>query len=330
VVRYLRRMMNARAERIADEVLFPDAAKVDRDDRVPASHLDLLAREGFYDIGDDDIGRVGPLVETFAGGCLATAFVWLQHRGPVRAAAHSDQPGVRRKWLAPLASGEIRGGIAHSGARPGASGLRAYESGGGWRLDGEAAWVTGWGIVDVLHVASVDDAGSVRFFLIDAVEAPTLRARVQDLSAARASRTATVVFADHPVPADRLVSVQPYAEWAEREASGWALNGFLALGVAGRCLRLLADSPIGAHLRTELADCRNALLTADAEATPAARAAASELAMRCATVLAVQTGSRSVLLDSHAHRLIREAAFLLVFGTRPAIRDELLRRVAHS
>jgi hypothetical protein len=36
------------AAQIADEVLFPAAMAVDRADRVPASHLDLLAARGLY------------------------------------------------------------------------------------------------------------------------------------------------------------------------------------------------------------------------------------------------------------------------------------------
>jgi hypothetical protein len=60
---------------------------------------------------------------------------------------------------------------------------------------------------------------------------------------------------------------------------------------------------------------------------PAARAAAAELAMRAATALAVQAGSKGILLDQHAQRLVREAMFLLVFGSRPAIRAELLARL---
>jgi len=38
----------------------------------------------------------------------------------------------------------------------------------------------------------------------------------------------------------------------------------------------------------------------------------------------VRTGSRAVLAGNHAQRLYREAGFLLAFGSRPAIRDELL------
>ena len=49
--------------------------------------------------------------------------------------------------------------------------------------------------------------------------------------------------------------------------------------------------------------------------------------MRAATALTVADGSRSILAGRHPQRLAREALFLLVFGSRPAIRAELTRRI---
>jgi hypothetical protein len=46
--------------------------------------------------------------------------------------------------------------------------------------------------------------------------------------------------------------------------------------------------------------------------------------MRAATTLTVATGARAVLRDHHAQRLVREAMFLLVFGSRPPIKSALL------
>jgi hypothetical protein len=56
-----------------------------------------------------------------------------------------------------------------------------------------------------------------------------------------------------------------------------------------------------------------------------ARAAAAAFAVRAASALMVHQGSRSIFEDHHAQRLYREAAFLLVFGSRPSIRAALLR-----
>src|SRR5439155_1700083 len=82
--------------------------------------------------------------------------------------------------------------------------------------------------------------------------------------------------------------------------------------VAGRCCALLGSSP----LDDELAASRAALAETPPESMPAARAAASDLALRAASGLLVSVGSRGVALDDHAQRLAREALFLLVFGSR--------------
>jgi alkylation response protein AidB-like acyl-CoA dehydrogenase len=327
--------MIARARELADEVLFPAALTVDRADRVPESHLQLLAEQGFYGVaapvdagglGTGDMSLAMSTVEALSSGCLATAFVWIQHHGPVLATAYSQEPGVREKWLAPLANGSLRGGIARAGARPG--GLRVRTADGGYLLDGVVPWVTGWDLIDVVHVAALDDTEMVRFLLVDAVSSSTLQAQLHDLVAAQASRTVTLTFTNHWVPAERFTNAQPYADWQRSEAPGSALNGALALGVATRCRKLLGDMETAASLELEIDACRAALISADATSTPAARATASELAMRAATTLTVHTGSRSVLSANPAQLLVREAAFLLVFGTRPRIREALLARIS--
>ena len=110
-----------RARRVADDVLFPVAAEVDRSGILPPELLDLLAAEGFYgvsaDPGDGALVRggldvpglagVGPIVEALAGGCLSAAFVWIQHLGVVRGVSSADDPAVRDRWLSPLVSGRV-------------------------------------------------------------------------------------------------------------------------------------------------------------------------------------------------------------------------------
>jgi alkylation response protein AidB-like acyl-CoA dehydrogenase len=326
--------MMARARVLADDVLFPAALTVDQADRVPESMIQLLIDQGFYGIaapaeagglGEPDMAVAVSTLESLASGCLAAAFTWIQHHGPVLTAAYCDQPGIREKWLAPLASGELRGGIALAGARQG--GLAIRRTCDGYLLNGIVPWVTGWDMIDLVHVAALDDADNVVFLLMDAVASESLRPELNDLAAARASRTVTLTFRDHLVPVDRFTSARPFADWQRSEASGSALNGALALGVATRCRKLLGDDPAAKRFAEEIDACRAALIAADAGSTPAARAVASELALRAATTLMVQTGSRSVLTDNPAQMLLREAGFLLVFGTRPLIRDALLARI---
>jgi hypothetical protein len=182
-------------------------------------------------------------------------------------------------------------------------------------------------MIDVIHVAAVDDEDVVHFLIVDAIESGTLSVTPLDLIAAQASRTVTVRLRNHEVAADRLTDKRSYAQWARAEASGSALNGFLALGIVDRCRRL---RDAAGWLDSEVTQCRSDLLSGDSTATVSGRAFAAELAVRAAAVLTVHLGSRSVLRTEHAQRLVREAAFLLVFGSRPAIREHLLARLIHG
>jgi alkylation response protein AidB-like acyl-CoA dehydrogenase len=112
------------AQRIADEVLFPAALATDASDLVPRELLDVLAGAGLYGLAAPcdagglaaDFGTVCAVQEALAGGCLTTAFVWAQHLGLVRALAAGGDPELRARWLAPLARGEVRAGVAPAAA----------------------------------------------------------------------------------------------------------------------------------------------------------------------------------------------------------------------
>ena len=318
------------ARRLADDLLFPAAMEVDAADVVPRSHLDRLAADGFYGLSGprDSGGLVADrqtatrVTEVLAGGCLATTFVWLQHQGVVRRLADSGD-AVRDRWLPTLCSGELRAGVAVAGVRPGPEPLRATPDGAGWVLDGTCPWVTGWGLIDVVEVAARTEEGDVVWLLLDAAAGPTWTVERQHLAAVDASCTVTVAWSAHRVPSDRLTSRSTYQEWQDDDARGLRGNGSLALGVAGRCAALLDDDA----LRRDVDVVRDTFDSATVWTMPATRAEASALAWRAAGLLVLGHGSRSVLRAEHAQRLAREAMFLLVFGSRPAIRDALFERL---
>jgi alkylation response protein AidB-like acyl-CoA dehydrogenase len=322
-----------RARLIADEVLFPAAIETDRAPLVPRDHLDRLARGGFYGMAgpseaggwDLDPETANRVIESLASGCLSTTFVWLQHHNPVRAVARSRTAGLRDEWLMPLCRGDRRAGIALAGERPGPQLLKAERADGGLVLNGEAPWVTGWGLIDVVMVAARAGDEVVRG-LVEAEPGPTLEVEPLRLVAANASGTVTVRFRDHVLPADRIVNTEPHADVLARDAASLRTNGSLALGVAERCRMLIGSG----ELDDEVAARRSELDAATPETLPAARARASELALRAAAALVVAEGARSILIERHAQRLAREALFLLVFGSRPAIRAALFDAIVRD
>lgn len=316
-----------RARNITDDLLFPSAMAVDAADRVPAGHLAALADAGLYGlVGPAAAGGLGggmadlcAVAEVLASGCLATTFVWLQHHRAVRVVAVA-RPAVREHWLAPLCRGQVRAGIALGGALPGPPLLRGRAADGGYRLAGSSPWVTGWGLVDVLYVAARDDHGDLITMLVPARDGPALAARRLAPVATSASGTVELSFDGLFVPADRVLERISLPDWQAGDARGLRSNGSLALGVAARCCALAGPGPLDG----ELAGRRLALDSATPRELPAARAAAAELAMRAAATLVTTAGSRSILAGEHPQRLAREALFLLVFASRPAIRQHLI------
>jgi hypothetical protein len=124
------------------------------------------------------------------------------------------------------------------------------------------------------------------------------------------------------VPDESVIGVDAYRAPPPYDGGGRP-NGSLSLGVARRCCALIGPGPLDAEM-----DARRRQLDEASEQTMAeARAAASELAIRAASALIVTQGSTSLFPMQHAQRLLREAAFLQVFGSRPATREALLRRL---
>ncbi|WP_112272156.1 acyl-CoA dehydrogenase family protein [Lentzea terrae] len=313
------------AERIADEVLLPAAPEVDAQDRVP--HLDLLADAGFYGLASPesaldvpDYPTVQRIVETLASGCLATTFVWVQHHGAVIAVAETANADLRAEYLSPLTTGRCRAGLAATAAvRPGPPLLTAEAVRGGWVFDGQAPWVTGWDMIDVLHVAARDEHDVLVWALVDTAELSA--SEPLSMVAVQASRTVTLRFDRMFVPHERVTSTISRTEHLKGDPESLRFTGSLALGVARRAIKLMG------HDETELDAARKRLHEAGHDVIPAARAQAAELALRTAAALVVHDGSRAVLPREHGQRLLREATFLLVFGTRPGIRAALLDRL---
>lgn len=314
------------ARAFADDVLFPTANEVDALPVVPRERLDRLAAEGWYGIAAPSAGiqmtDAYPILAAFAGGCMTTTLVWMQHHGVVVACAFG--PEHLHDWVEALAAGDVRASVAFAGLLPKPP-LRCRQEGDSWLVDGVAPWVSGWGLTDVVHVAARSPEDDVVWLLVDAAS-EGITAEPHRLLGMDASATVTLRFDGVRVGADRMTSRFPWSEWPARDAAGLRTNGSVSLGVAERCCRLLGPSPLDDELVRVTAD----LDAGTPDTYPSGRAAASELAVRAASTLVVAGGSGAVERGTHAERLYREAAMLLVYGSRPSIRAELLRAVPRS
>lgn len=315
-----------RATALADHVLFPRANETDRADLLPEENLDALADAGFYGLfAPPELGGLGAdfptmcaSVEAIAGGCLTTALVWVQHFGLLGSLLGAPD-ALRSAWLPQACRGERKGGIAFGGLLPGPPVLTATPVDDGWLVDGFAPWVSGWGRIDTLHVAARGPDDTIVNLAIDATAGHGVTVTPHRLAAVDASGTVRLDFDSVAVGSERLLGIAPF-DPAASLGSSLRLNGSLALGVARRCCRMVGSS----ELDRGLDECRAVLDEAGAEEMAAARARASAFALRAAGAAVADAGSGSIAIDQHPQRLLREAMFLLVFGSRPAIKSDLL------
>ncbi|WP_109525228.1 MULTISPECIES: acyl-CoA dehydrogenase family protein [Nocardia] len=326
-----------RARQLSNEVLAPQADTVDATGAIPPGHFDLLAANGFYGVtlSDDlDLATFTEVGETLVAACLATTFVWAQHLGAARRIATSPNHGLRDRLTEDLRRGRVRCGVSYAGADDRAD-LSARRVDGGFVLDGVAPFVTGWGLVDVLAVMARDEADphALISVLVPAQESSALAATPMILSAVDASRTATLRFDGLFVPdsdVDNRLSLRGFH--ASSILAIWR-NGSMALGLVRRCRAELDARGIDTGglvhesglIRTELDDA----LSGQSDIAHA-RARASELAVLAASGLVTAVGSAAAQRGGIADRTVREAAFTLIFGSRPPIRAALLDRLVGS
>ncbi len=326
----------ALAGQIAEEVLFPASLATDAAPAVPRRLLDVLADAGLYGVyaarasGGLELEREAgeEVISLLASGCLTTTFVWLQHLSTAAVVSRLEGT-IREEWARDLATGTRRSGIAFSHLRhPERPGPTARAVKGGYLIDGTAPLVSGWGLIDVLHVAAVM-GGDIGWLLVDASPGPSLVPTRLDLAAVNASATVSLHFSRHFVDRSRLTTIEPLSEWLARDAAGLRTNGFLALGVARRCLSLLREAGecSGAAGEVELAlqSARAALVSSAPDDLPETRARVSLLALDLAGALVASGGGRSMVRTAQAQRLGREAMFLLVQGQTGKIRSAQLR-----
>ena len=311
------------------ETFANDAADVDRASSIPQSHFDQLASLGLYGVfAPIEMGGLGlslaqlcDTVEELATACLATTFVWNQHFRLLAAVLDPSAPAIVGDLRHEVVQGQVRGGVALTGLQPGPAKLTATPTRDGWALDGEAPWVSGWGMVDRLVVAARGPDDTVVTMALDAEKQPGLEVTRHQLSAINATATVKLTFQALFVDSDHVLAQVPHNPLGETPES-LRVNGSLALGLARRCCNAIGRSALDDELR----EARAKLDGADIESIASARARACELAARASHALAVFLGSSSVLEGDIAERTAREAQLLLTFGSRPAIRHSLLER----
>lgn len=215
--------------------------------------------------------------------------------------------------------------------------MRATRTAHGWALTGDAPFVSGWGIVDVLVVSAADvETDDVIGVIVDARPQPGIaRVDALHLVAATATNTVSLRLDDLTVSDEMVVSRVRRDEFLASQLFGARLNGTLPTGLARRCARLLDDRGHVAEADRVRARCdavrgRLDAGLADTATMVAARADGPSSRSAPPPPWSPPVADRRCRRPTMLQRLAREAVFTLVAASRAELKRELLGRFADT
>jgi hypothetical protein len=208
--------------RYAREQLAPHAARWDRDKEFPRAALKGLAAMGLYGIAiPDEWGGAGldytamaiACEEIAAGDCATATIVAVNNlvAGILNGYGDDEQ---KRRYLAPLAKGEILGAFALTepqvGSDAAAITTRAERQGAHYVLNGVKQFITSGKNADIAVVFAVTAKGAgkkgISAFLVPTKTPGYVVARIEDKLGQRASDTAQIALENCKLPADHLLA----------------------------------------------------------------------------------------------------------------------------
>jgi alkylation response protein AidB-like acyl-CoA dehydrogenase len=284
------------------------------------------------------------LVARYSG---ALAFVQAQHQSAGAMLSRSDSEDLKQLYLPKMGNGAVLVGIAFAHLRREISPLKAMPVAGGYRLQGQVPWVTGFGFFQFFIVAASlpnNDAlyGIVPFQDCDrGTDGCLICSSPMSLAAMPSSNTVSVQFQDWYLPQSQVLFVTPVGNIQRDDQLNVLNQSFFALGNVRASLdileRMMLEKPfpilrsVYLALAEEFEQCRSAIYAALHTASFAEklslRAWAIELAGRCAHA-AVTVSSGSANLNHHpAQRVYREALLFTVSGQTTAVMEATLARL---
>ncbi|MHB8658050.1 MAG: acyl-CoA dehydrogenase family protein [Solirubrobacteraceae bacterium] len=365
----------AMAQDFATRELAPQAAAAEEQARLP--------REVFRQVGR--LGLLGmPYPEQWGGGGQPYE-VYLQVLEELAGAWASIGVGIsvhvmscwplatfgsdeqRERWLPEMLGGDLLGGYclseSEAGSDPGAMRARARRDGEGYRVSGAKAWVTHGGEADFYTVfarTADERARGISCFLAPGGLAGISREPPERKMGLTGSTTATVVFDEVSLPAERLIGEEGVGLAIALQAldSGRLGIAAVAVGLAQAALGCAVDyarerntfgRAIIEHqgLAFLLADMAAAVESARATTLEAARRrdrglpfsrqasiaklVATDTAMKVTTDAVQVLGGAGYTRDFPVERMMREAKVMQIFeGTNQIQRMVIGRHLARS
>lgn len=306
------------------------------------------------------------LVARYSG---ALAFLQTQHQSAAVRLAQSSNQTLKQEYLPYMARGQKRIGLGFSQLRRSGDPLvKATPIAGGYCLNGEVPWITGFGCFDDFIIGATLPNGQAVLGLVplrDTAQAlgqtpgqtsaqVAVQASLQlsegsislsqplSLAAMASTNTVTATLTNWFLADAQVIDLKPAGWIQQSDRQNVLQHGFFALGCAQAGLDIVATVPSQPFitnaltaLTEELHSCRTGMYQAQAIGDTGMhrldlRAWSIELAVRCTHAAVIVSRGAANYADHPAQRVYREALAFTVFGQTPAVMEATLARLIQS
>jgi alkylation response protein AidB-like acyl-CoA dehydrogenase len=267
--------------------------------------------------------------------------------------ANSENESLKRQYLPYMSKGQVLVGVGFSQLRrKGDPLVKAIPVEGGYLLNGEVPWVTGFGFFQDFIVGAALPDGRAVYGMVPFVETfqeaggAIAFSEPMELGAIASTNTVTATLTHCFLPQERVVFIKPAGAIHENDKKNVLHHGFFALGCARAGLDILEATaktkqlpflkPAFDCLNEELTRCQTAMmqaLPADSktwEQRLQLRAWAINLALRCANAAVTVSSGAANYRYNAAQRVYREALVFTVSGQTTAVMEATLAQLLRS
>jgi len=280
----------------------------------------------------------------------ALAFLQTQHQSAVSMLARSDNEQLKDAYLPKMANGEKLVGIGFSQLRrKGDPIMKAEPLDGGYVLDGQVPWITGWSFYPEFLVGATLPNGEAVFGILPLSHSEKAGQKItlsepMRLAAMESAMTVSAEITNWHMPSELVAFVKPAGWIQNNDLINITLQGHFALGCARGALDILQQAgekkglpfvrEAFEKLSAELQACHEATTTAqatpDEESTTERlniRAWAIDLSVRCAHAAVTASSGAANSIHHPAQRVYREALVYTVSAQTTAIMEATLKRI---
>lgn len=298
-------------------------------------------------ISNVDFHRFQMLVARYSG---SLAFLQTQHQSAAYQISLSSNKNLKEQYLPYLSQGKILIGVGFSQLRrQGEPVMKAIPVSGGYQLDGEVPWITGFGFFQHFIIGATLDNGNAVYGIMPFEEIDRNdRSKIEfsapmELAAMSSTNTVSARLSNWFLEKDRVLSIVPPEAIALKDRDNVLHHGFFALGCAQAGLDILETASKRKKLtfidrafdslQQEVDKCCQSMFAALSpesetfEARLQLRARSIDLANRCAQAAIVASSGRANSLEHPAQRVYREALMFSVFGQTTAVMEATLNQL---